>query len=100
MQGKVDFNKTNAKAGKIAEQLNVEIGVPKLMSRSCSRSNTRARDDVEFHLRSNVFHPAVDAGMRDFELQLENHQTKAINISLLHSQAARQKLHAPSWRKI
>ena len=46
MQGKVDFKKINTKAGKIAEQLNIELCLPELMSRSCSRSNTRARDDV------------------------------------------------------
>ena len=38
---------------------------------------------MESHFRINVFNPAVDAVLQDFELRFEGHQRQAFNLSLL-----------------
>ena len=72
-----------------AQELDVEVKKPRLVSRSVYRSNTERELSVETYYRVNVYNPALDAVRTDMAERFSRQQKTAFSISnLLPKRAA------------
>lgn len=77
------FGEIFEEAEEIAEKLEVELQLPRIVKRSTCRSNAGNGMDIIKHYRINVFNPAIDNVLQDLESRFQSHHKQSLNLTLM-----------------
>ena len=77
------FPELLTEAEEIAEKLDFDLSVPRIVARSRCRSNAGGGNNISSYYRVNAFNPCIDAVQQDLKERFDKHQKTAFGLTLL-----------------